>query len=51
MGLLGMEERASLIGGRIELKSGSGEGTEVHAWFPLVYSVPEQAHSADLAVQ
>jgi PAS domain S-box-containing protein len=34
-GLLGMEERATLAGGGIEWRSAPGEGTEVHAWFPL----------------
>jgi signal transduction histidine kinase len=35
LGLLSMEERASLAGGGLELNSVPGEGTEVHAWFPL----------------
>jgi signal transduction histidine kinase len=35
LGLLSMEERTALAGGGIELKSRPGEGTEVHAWFPL----------------
>jgi signal transduction histidine kinase len=35
LGLLSMEERASLAGGGLELRSSPGEGTEVHAWFPL----------------
>ena len=35
LGLLSMEERAVLGGGRLELVSGSKQGTEVHAWFPL----------------
>jgi hypothetical protein len=30
-----MEERASLAGGGIEYRSTRGQGTEVHAWFPL----------------
>ena len=33
-GLLGMQERATLAGGRLELKSRSGRGTVVKAWFP-----------------
>jgi PAS domain S-box-containing protein len=36
-GLIGMEERASLAGGRLEFTSRSGEGTVVHASFPLRY--------------
>jgi signal transduction histidine kinase len=35
LGLLSMEERASLAGGALELNSTPGQGTEVHAWFPL----------------
>ena len=35
LGLLGMEERATLGGGGIEWHSVPGRGTEVHAWFPL----------------
>lgn len=35
LGLLSMEERASLAGGGLELNSTPGQGTEVHAWFPL----------------
>jgi len=34
-GLLGMQERATLAGGRLELKSQPGQGTEVHAYFHL----------------
>ena len=35
LGLLGMEERAALAGGGLELESSSGGGTRIHAWFPL----------------
>ncbi|MGH7895102.1 MAG: sensor histidine kinase, partial [Candidatus Binatia bacterium] len=35
VGLLGMEERAILVGGRLEIDSRPGTGTAVHAWFPL----------------
>ncbi len=35
MGLLSMEERATLADGGLECKSSPGQGTEVHAWFPL----------------
>lgn len=34
LGLLSMEERATLTGGGIEYRSAAGQGTEVHAWFP-----------------
>ena len=35
LGMLGMEERASLGSGNIEWLSAPGLHTEVHAWFPL----------------
>lgn len=35
MGLLSMEERVSLAGGRLELASAPREGTRIHAIFPL----------------
>jgi two-component system sensor histidine kinase UhpB len=35
LGLLSMEERAALAGGGLEWASNPGQGTEVHAWFPL----------------
>ena len=35
MGLLSMEERAALLGGRLEIISTHARGTEVHACFPL----------------
>ncbi|MND00717.1 hypothetical protein D3C83_194300 [compost metagenome] len=35
LGLVSMEERASLAGGRMECRSAPGKGTEIRAWFPL----------------
>jgi signal transduction histidine kinase len=35
MGLLNMQERAGLVGGRMEIISSPGKGTEVRARFPL----------------
>lgn len=35
LGLLGMEERASLLGGRLEIQSAPGAGTEIRACFPV----------------
>jgi signal transduction histidine kinase len=35
LGLLSMEERATLAGGGLKFHSAPGKGTEVHAWFPL----------------
>ncbi len=40
LGLLSMEERAVLAGGRLEFNSVAGQGTEVHAWFPLKAQTP-----------
>ena len=40
LGLLSMEERAVLAGGRLEFNSVPGRGTEVHAWFPLNWQTP-----------
>ena len=41
LGLLSMEERATLVEGCLQLKSAPGEGTEVHAWFPLKWRGPQ----------
>lgn len=35
MGLSGMQERVSLVGGRVQMTSAPGAGTELQAWFPL----------------
>jgi signal transduction histidine kinase len=35
LGLISMEERASLAGGRMECRSTPGKGTEIRGWFPL----------------
>jgi len=35
LGLLGMRERAALLGGRIDIASAPGEGTRVHVTIPL----------------
>jgi signal transduction histidine kinase len=35
LGLLGQQERAALVGGRVEIVSAPGSGTEVRVWFPL----------------
>lgn len=36
LGLLGMRERAHLLGGQLNVRSAPGKGTVVHASFPLV---------------
>ena len=41
LGLLSMEERASLAGGGLEFNSAPGKGTEVHAWFPIRWQSPD----------
>lgn len=41
LGLLSMEERASLAGGGLEFRSAPGRGTEVHAWFPLTWRIAQ----------
>lgn len=40
-GLSGMEERAQLAGGRLEMSSAPGRGTEVRAVFPLADGAPQ----------
>jgi two-component system sensor histidine kinase UhpB len=51
MGLIGMEERAQLAGGRLELRSIAGVGTTVSAVFPLQSSsLPDAAQAADSAL-
>jgi signal transduction histidine kinase len=40
LGLLSMEERATLAGGGIHYQAAPGQGTEVHAWFPLKWAHP-----------
>jgi len=40
LGLLSMEERATLTDGGLKCKSAPGQGTEIHAWFPLKWRTP-----------
>jgi len=35
LGLLGMRERAAILGGRVDISSAPGKGTTVSAWIPL----------------
>ncbi len=44
LGLLSMEERATLAGGGLQYHSQPGHGTEVHAWFPLKWAQPAPAN-------
>jgi signal transduction histidine kinase len=41
LGLLSMEERATLAGGGLTYLSSPGSGTEVQAWFPLKWQPPQ----------
>lgn len=43
LGLLGMQERAALIGGRLEIQSAPGHGAEIRAILPLKYAAPAEA--------
>jgi PAS domain S-box-containing protein len=36
-GILGMQERVELVGGKLRINSISGEGTDIHAIFPINY--------------
>ncbi|HTF24451.1 MAG TPA: ATP-binding protein, partial [Candidatus Limnocylindria bacterium] len=38
LGLLGMRERAAILGGRVNISSAPGKGTTVTAWIPLASS-------------
>lgn len=51
LGLMGMEERASLTGGWIEFKSAAGRGTEVHAWFPLSAALPRVRRNGEMTLK
>ena len=42
LGLIGMEERVRQVGGRLEIESSPGGGTEVRAIFPLCSSFPDE---------
>jgi PAS domain S-box-containing protein len=41
VGLLSMKERASILGGELEVNSTPGRGTKIQAWFPLAGARPE----------
>jgi two-component system, NarL family, sensor histidine kinase UhpB len=50
MGLIGMDERAQLAGGRLKLRSVPGSGTTVSAIFPLVERNPDKAEALAAAM-
>jgi len=49
LGLTGMKERASLIGGVLDLESSPGKGTTVHVRLPVVTKRPRKVIKAALA--
>jgi signal transduction histidine kinase len=46
LGLQGMQERALILGGEIEIKSAPSRGTEIHVWFQLTDVVSSSARSS-----
>lgn len=40
LGLLGLQERVVLVGGRVEIQSAPGQGTRIEAHFPLALPAP-----------
>lgn len=49
LGLLGMRERAAILGGRVNISSAPGKGTTVTAWIPL--PSPEECGTIPAAIQ
>ncbi len=47
LGLLGMRERAAILGGQVNIVSAPGKGTTVTAWFQL--PSPEESGAIDAA--
>ena len=48
LGLLGMRERAAILGGKVNISSAPGKGTTVTAWIPL--PPPEESGSKSPAI-
>ena len=46
LGLIGMRERAAILGGRVSISSAPGKGTTVTAWIPL----PSPRHTRTMPV-
>jgi signal transduction histidine kinase len=42
MGLLGINERAAIVGGTVEIESGQNKGTTVFARIPAVFAKEEE---------
>jgi two-component system sensor histidine kinase UhpB len=51
LGLLGIEERASLVGGKIEVDSSPGRGTRVHVCVPLLDGSHVQVNEYNLETE
>jgi PAS domain S-box-containing protein len=47
LGLISMQERVILSGGRMEIESMGGQGTKIHASFPLVQHNLNNGHQVD----
>ena len=50
LGLLGMRERAAILGGRVNISSAPGKGTTVTAWIPLPSPEESSAMPAMVAI-
>ena len=48
LGLMGMRERAAILGGQVNITSAPGKGTTVTAWIPLLPPEKSGAMSGDL---
>ena len=48
LGLLGMRERAAILGGQVKISSAAGKGTTVTAWIPL--PSPEESGAIPAAI-
>jgi signal transduction histidine kinase len=48
LGLLGMRERAAILGGQVNISSAPGKGTTVTAWIPL--PSPEESGTIPAAI-
>jgi signal transduction histidine kinase len=49
LGLLGMRERAAILGGQVNISSAPGKGTTVTAWIPL--PSPEESGTIPAAIR
>ena len=47
MGLIGMQERVSLVGGTLEIESAPGKGTTIYAKIPVLSAEKEQSNGSN----